>query len=69
LLRLADENGGSLADRELAIHTDGKMCPSCRELLPCIGLDLGNPTVTFIDHKGRRLIMRDGKPLERGRAR
>jgi hypothetical protein len=68
LLRLADQNGGSLAGRKLVIHTDGKMCPSCRELLPYIGLDLGNPTVTFIDQRGQRLIMRDGKPLERGRA-
>jgi len=55
LLRLANKNGGSLAGRELVIHTDRKMCPSCKELLPYIGLELGNPTVTFIDHRGRRL--------------
>jgi hypothetical protein len=68
LLKLAGENGGSLAGRELVIHTDGEMCPSCRKLLPYIGLELGNPTVTFIDNRGRRLIMHDGKPLHKGKA-
>jgi hypothetical protein len=40
------------------------MCSSCRKLLPYIGLELGNPTVTFVDHIGRRIIMRDGKLLK-----
>src|SRR5882757_2058569 len=53
LLRLANENGGSLAGRTLVMHVDETMCPSCKELLPYIGLELGNPSVTFVDHKGR----------------
>jgi hypothetical protein len=64
LLRLADQNGGSLAGREFTVHVDKAMCSSCKELLPYIGLELGNPTVTFVDHKGRRIIMRDGKLLK-----
>jgi hypothetical protein len=29
--------------------------------LPKLGLELGNPTVTFIDHAGLGLTMRDGR--------
>ena len=46
------------------VHVDETMCPSCKELLPYIGLELGNPTITFVNHKGRRLTMQDGKWLK-----
>jgi hypothetical protein len=64
LLRLARQNGGSLSGREFTVHVDKEMCPSCRTMLPYIGLELGNPTVTFVDHTGGRIIMRDGKLLK-----
>jgi hypothetical protein len=63
LTRLARKNGGSLVGRTLVAHTDREMCPGCEKLLPKIGLELGNPTVTFIDGEGRRLTMRDGEWL------
>jgi hypothetical protein len=61
LLRLAQPYDGSLAGRKLDVHVDKDMCPSCETLLPYIGLELGNPTVTFIDRDGMRLTMQDGK--------
>jgi hypothetical protein len=66
LLRLAnEEEGGSLAGQTFVVHVDAdKLCPSCRKLLPYIGLELGNPTVTFIDRRGRRLTMQNGQPLK-----
>jgi hypothetical protein len=63
LLRLARQDGGSLAGQTLKVYVDREMCPSCRKLLPRIGLELGNPTVTFIDHGGNQLTMQDGNWL------
>jgi hypothetical protein len=60
LLRAARENGGTLAGRTLDVYVDAEMCNNCELVLPKIGLELGNPTVTFIDNSGRRLTMRDG---------
>lgn len=61
LLRAARVSGGSLVGRKLEIFVDRPMCPSCDGLLPLIGLEVGNPTVTFVG-PGRTLkIMRDGK--------
>jgi len=39
---------------------DREMCRSCVRLLPLIGLELGNPTVTFTSPSGRVRTMRDG---------
>lgn len=33
---------------------------NCKDLLPHIGLELGNPTVTFVDPDGSSRTMRDG---------
>lgn len=61
LLRAARENGGSLAGKNLIVVVDGRMCPSCEILLPYVGLELGNPTVTFVDTSGRARTMRNGR--------
>jgi hypothetical protein len=60
LLRAAREHG-SLAGRTLEVVTDRPMCNSCPEILPKVGLELGNPTVIFIDRFGKVRTMRDGK--------
>jgi hypothetical protein len=60
LLRAARENGGTLGGRTLEVYVDADMCNNCELVLPKIGLELGNPTVTFIDNSGRRLTMHDG---------
>jgi hypothetical protein len=61
LLRAAREHGGSLAGRTLEVVTDRAMCPSCPIILPKVGLEIGNPTVTFIGPRGETRTMRDGK--------
>jgi hypothetical protein len=60
LLRAARKNGGTLAGQSLEVHVDQPMCQSCRRLLPLVGLELGNPTVTFIDRSGAIRTMKDG---------
>jgi hypothetical protein len=61
LLRAARENGGTLAGQTLEVFADGAMCDSCKKVLPKLGFELGNPTVTFVDDAGQRLTMRNGK--------
>jgi len=61
LLRAARANGGTLAGRTLEVFVDGRLCNNCKPVLPKVGLELGNPTVTFIDHTGKSLTMRNGK--------
>ena len=61
LLRAARENGGTLAGLAFEVVSDSEVCNNCEIILPKIGLELGNPTVTFIDRTGRTLTMRDGK--------
>jgi hypothetical protein len=60
LLRAARENGGTLDGLTLEVFGDLPMCNNCKVILPKIGLELGNPTVTFIDNAGLTLTMRDG---------
>lgn len=60
LLRLARDNAGTLAGRKLEIFTDTPLCGNCRSVLPYVGKELGNPTVTFVGPNGRRDTMRDG---------
>ncbi|MEX0745906.1 MAG: hypothetical protein WD118_09930 [Phycisphaeraceae bacterium] len=64
LLRAACANGGTLAGKTIEVHVDRKICWSCKEILPYIGLELGNPTVTFIEPTGRVRTMRDGDWIE-----
>jgi hypothetical protein len=61
-LRAARANGGSLAGRNVEIHIDDVMCRrSCPIVLPIAGMEVGNPTVTFVDKFGRRDTMRNGR--------
>lgn len=62
MIRAAQGNGGTLKGRTMEVHTDRPMCiTSCPKILPKIGLELGNPTVTFVDKFGTRRTMRNGK--------
>jgi hypothetical protein len=61
LLRAANENGGTLAGQHLVVAVDEVMCPSCQRVLPKVGLELGNPTVTFVDRYGPSRIMQNGE--------
>lgn len=49
LMRAAKESGGSLADQMLEVAVDQRMCNSCSNVLPVLGLQLGNPTVRFTE--------------------
>jgi hypothetical protein len=64
LLRAAKSNGGTLAGRSLEIHSDRYLCWSCGEVLPRVGLELGDPTVTFVQPDGRRKTMRNGSWID-----
>ena len=61
LIRAAEPYDGSLAGRTIEIIVDRSRCPSCSTILPYIGLQLGNPTVRFIDPYGNISTMRDGR--------
>jgi hypothetical protein len=61
LLRAARQHGGSLAGRTLEVFGDRALCNNCKKVLPYVGLELGNPTVTFIEPDGTRWTMRDGR--------
>ena len=64
LLRAARDNSGNLAGRTIEIQVDRPLCTSCSTVLPRLGLELGNPTVTYVDTKtGTRSTMRDGRWL------
>jgi hypothetical protein len=64
LLRAARANGGTLAGRHLEVAVNGAMCMHCKNVLPHLGLELGNPTVTFTDRDGLRRKMHDGEWVE-----
>jgi hypothetical protein len=64
LLRAARANGGSLAGRVLEVVVDRPMCDSCKKMLPYVGLELGNPTVTFVEPNGTTRVMRDGRWID-----
>jgi hypothetical protein len=60
LLRAARANHGTLEGQTLEVRVDNAMCNNCRRILPYVGLELGNPTVTFLGPKGRIHRMRNG---------
>jgi hypothetical protein len=60
LLRAARENGGTLEGKSLVVFVDKTLCRSCQRVLPFVGLELGNPTVTFVDRRGVIRTMRSG---------
>jgi hypothetical protein len=64
LLRAARENGGTLAGREIEVHADRNLCISCAEVLPYVGRELGNPTVTFVGPNGLSKTMKNGSWID-----
>lgn len=67
LLRAARANGGSLSGRRLEIYVEREMCGSCKEVLPLLSRELGNPTITFISPSGARRTIRNGEWMEQRR--
>jgi hypothetical protein len=65
LLRAARQNGGTRAGQTLTVFSDSKLCNRCEDVLPYVGLELGNPTVTFIG-PDRSIMMRDGTWIVEG---
>jgi hypothetical protein len=63
LIRAARESGGALAGRTIEVHVDREMCDSCEQVLPYLGLSVGNPVVTFVDRSGGRRTMWNGSWL------
>jgi type II secretory pathway pseudopilin PulG len=64
LLRAARENGGTLAGRSLDVFVDSKMCNNCERIVPLVGLELGNPTITIVDTTKVPRTFRDGVRLK-----
>jgi hypothetical protein len=60
LLRAARESGGTLAGQTIEVFADRPLCISCKKVLPYVGLELGNPTVTFVGPDASRKTMRNG---------
>jgi hypothetical protein len=61
LMRAAGNRGGSLAGQTIRVQVDRPVCRSCENVLPLIGMQLGNPTVRFTDRAGKTSIMRSGQ--------
>jgi hypothetical protein len=66
LLRAAKRAGGTLAGRTLTIYGDTRVCPNCKQVLPYVGLELGNPTVKFVDPDGSARTMQNGSWVKEG---
>ncbi len=64
LLRAARENGGTLAGQTLEVFADRNLCRSCGKVLPYLGVELGDPTVTFVGPGGSRKTMRNGSWID-----
>src|SRR5262245_48375536 len=65
LLRASRKNGGTLAGQALIVFVDQAICPSCLNVLPYVGLEIGNPTVTLVSAKGEPMTIRDGAWVKR----
>jgi hypothetical protein len=61
LFRVRDAFGGTLMSRTLNITVDRPMCDSCREVLPSLGIHLGNPRVSYYDRRGLEGVMHEGR--------
>jgi hypothetical protein len=66
LLKAAKQAGGTLAGRTLTIYGDTRVCPNCKQVLPYVGLELGNPTVRFVDPDGSTRTMQNGSWVKEG---
>ena len=67
LLRASSVSNGTLSGRTLTIRIDRELCRSCETVLPKIGVELGNPTVRFIDGRSELWIILDGIWIAGGR--
>lgn len=63
LLKAANDNGGSLADRTIEIEVDRELCYSCSKALPKLGMELGNPLVYVETGTAIRSTMWNGEWL------
>jgi hypothetical protein len=59
LLKAIREHG-SLQGRTVEIHADRLLCGSCDKVLPYLALELGNPTVIFVEPTGATKMLEDG---------
>jgi hypothetical protein len=66
LLRAAKQAGGTLAGRTLTVYGDTRVCRNCQQVLPYVGLELGNPRVKFVDPDGSIRMMRGGSWMKEG---
>ena len=66
LLRAAQANNGTLAGRSLDIYVDRKMCANCETVVPLVGMELSNPTLTYVD-PDRIYSIANGKITSRSR--
>ncbi|MDC7785672.1 hypothetical protein PQJ75_06180 [Rhodoplanes sp. TEM] len=64
LLRASRDFSGSLDETAIQVFVDRDLCFSCRRALPVLGLELGNPRVTYVERSsGRRSEMWNGRWL------
>jgi hypothetical protein len=63
LLRMRDSFGGTLAGRTFDVTVDRTLCPICEQLLPRLGMHLGNPRISYYDRAGLHGVMRDNRWL------
>ena len=63
-LQTIKERRGTLAGQTLTVYVDAETCNNCEAVLPYVGLELGNPTVTFTDSKGSTITIQDGKLIK-----
>ena len=66
LMRAARADGGALSGRTIHVFSDRELCGSCRQVLPSLGLELGNPRVTFVGPDGSVRTMHNGDWLSQG---
>lgn len=64
LLRAERAQRASLFGHKITVRSDRNMCGSCKRVLPKLGLELGNPTVTFINPNGTTRTMWNGKWID-----
>lgn len=63
LLRAAQANGGTLRGRELDIFVDNRVCNNCRDVLPLLTPELGQPIVRITDQNGRQTTIKNGRVI------
>jgi hypothetical protein len=64
LLIRAERYLGGLADRSIEVQVDRPVCRSCKDVLPLLGMELGNPYVVYSEIlTGRRSVMWNGEWL------